>query len=358
MRLFIFLLTLPWWAHFAIAGGLVYWAWTQTGEGTAKIDLIEAAIERPAPPVTSMMTGKAPLTREVPEVVLRAQVDTNLTTELVQRTNGVVTSRHAMYVLVATDADQTPEDVEGLIVVPMRQKDALIQFFMRNTVGTGSVGPIVEIPGAIRSYHVETNHVHKALREHGYDTAVGEFYLTPFIDGREAGLRALAAKETEQVMMLYLIAAGFFAVGLVRMIFGRVLKSSERSRPGLAPSDAADALSRAPAPEPAVYGILTPEEEAALTPLQRIKRRQALGAAGGVAAPAGAADVASPKPGPADRSMGLRPAKPPRFSALGPSTPSKTTAKDGYDSSPIKSTRRRSRKADPFDRLAQEAGRG
>ena len=231
----------------------------------------------PAPDVTALQPGVRPPTGEVAEVVLRAQIDTDMTTELVQRNNGVVTSRHLMYVLVAETAAATPEDVQGLIIVPKSQQDRLVEFLVSNTRGFGGVGPVVELPGWVDTSHGKGTHADDALNEQGHDRASNVFYLEPFLDGREVGLRAQAAGATEATLLLYLIAAGVAAIGLVKFGFSRMGRSSRGPKMDVATAQAI--LNDPPSPpQPGVYAALTPEEEAQLTPLQRIKRRETLGA--------------------------------------------------------------------------------
>lgn len=356
MRLLMLFLSLPWWLHMALAGGLAYWTWTGAGERSADAAVIEAAIERPAPDVTAMMSGKRPQTGEVPEVVLRAQVNTDLTTQLIQRKNGIVTSRHLMYVLVATDTDQMPNAVDGLIILPMSQQDALVEFLVQNTVDWGAVGPIVELPGAIKSYDGKVSHARSALADHNLELAADEFYFTPFLDGREAGLRALAAKETKTTFVYFLVAFGVFVIGVARLFMDRLGKREDRNRPRMTPEATQAVLTRTEtAAEPAIYGVLTPEEEAALTPLQRIKRRQALGDAG--AAGAASTTAIAVDPVASARVEPTQSVSKSRFQTLSPAATSGVTRKDRFGSGPIKSTRRRGRKADPFDRLADDAAR-
>ena len=336
MRLLILFLSLPWWLFFPMAGGVAWLAYDGQGGRSARAADIEAQIAAPPPQVENMVAEGMPTAAGPREVMLRAQVDTSLTTELVQRNNGIVTSRHLMYALVAAEASETPHAVQGLIIVPMSQQDALVEFLVTNTAGWGAVGPIVKLPGWVSTSNGKSSHALNALSDQGHTTAAGEFYLTPFLEGREAGLRAQAAKATQATLVLYLVAAGIAAIGLAKLVITRIgaAKGSRYTR--LTPQQAQEVLTQpAAAPEPGVYAALTPEEEAALTPLQRIKRRQALE----VAAPQ---PTHVPKKGPAG--FGLRRAKSPMMKPAG-------------DGGPIRSTRRRGRAMDPFDKLAEEAAR-
>ena len=172
MRLLILFLSLPWWLYFPMAGGVAWYAYDSSAARNASAAEVEAAIAAPPPATVNMTAGIPPRTGPVPEVSLRAQVDTDRTTELVQRTNGVVTSRHIMYVLVAAEATVTPEAVEGLIILPMHRQEALVEYLVENSVGFGPVGPIVKIDGLLGSSGGKASHAREALEEQGADHVV------------------------------------------------------------------------------------------------------------------------------------------------------------------------------------------
>lgn len=353
MRLLELFMSLPWWAYFLLAGGVGWFAYDGYAEEAAKAAEITAALEAPAPPVTDYNFGQTPGSDSaVPEVVLRAQIDTDRTTELVKRTNGIVTGRHIMYVLLPPDVGETPETLAGFIVVRASDKDALVEYFLDHTVGFGPVGPLVELPGWVNARHAKSTHVASALREQGFDRASSDFYLTPFINGRKAGLTAQATKATETTLFLVLAAFALALFGAAKralVVFGR---RASNQAPTLSEFEKATILNTAPEEGPGVYELLTPEEEAALTPLERIKRRQALGATARTAAPTAPVMPAAPPAAPAApkaRRFG--------FGRKSGPAPKPAPKGDGFDDGPIQSTRRSAAKRDPFARLAEEAAR-
>ena len=331
MRLVSFLLSLPWWSYLIVAAGLV-WAGqavkVMQDEYAAKLD---AALAAPAPAPVALSPAVVYESGAVNEVRLRAQIDTEQTTELVTRTNGVVTKRRIMWALVPPEAVETPRLIRAFVLIAPDDEDVMFDHAMAHVVGFGALGPIVELPGVIDNYSSEADadHINDALNSRDLARAGDTIYLEPFLDGREAGLVALRDRALGQNTDFRIAAAVIAAFGLLKLVAKRIGGRPAPAAPP-APAGAAAPLRQTPAPAAEVSGA----ELAGMTPLERIRLCEAA-AAQPAAAPA-APVVPQVKTGLFGR---------------------RTAASDNDPRSPIRSRSRRRRKADPFEKLAEEVAR-
>lgn len=331
MRLFALLLSLPWWSYLAVAAAILWLGNEAQVQRDAYAAKVEVALAGPAPAVVDLSPAVLHTPGEVNEVALRMQVATDETTELIERANGVTTSRRYMYVFVPPYAEALPDRLRTFAVINPLYDEAFIDLMMANTVGFGTVGPIVELSGVLEDYSSSASHIDQALEERGLDRALNEIYLEPFLNGREAGLAALHRQAAGQERGFWMVAAFVAAFGLLKFAITRA--GRRRTAAPVAPpmgsagitAPDAPAAPNAPAPQ---MPRMSEEEMAALSPLQRIRLREA-----------GQTQVLASQP------------ETTKTGFLGHGS----GKSDHVTQSPIR--RRKGRKADPFDKLAQEAAR-
>lgn len=195
MNLLITILRFPWWVHLAIAGLIFYVGYTMQGDvKQAQADL-EIALASDAPAAT-------PLEQFQPdshiglldEGRVLAQINTDYNYRLINKTNGVTTSETAMYVLFDGDADAGAETVKAVIMVAPRNVDAFADWAMENFVGVGTMGFVYDFHGRFSSSHGKSSLARDALRDEGLTPASNMQFISPYLEGREAGLQKAASR--------------------------------------------------------------------------------------------------------------------------------------------------------------------
>ena len=182
---------MPWYGYLVLAVGAGYLGVSSSESSQERADLIQAAIERDAPEVTSIANYTHPKTKFA-EARLRAQWVTSHNTELVRRTNGIRTSTSFMIVFADPDAVQEPEEYRAFMILSQQEWDNIQEWILQKMVNIGPLGPVIEVTGEISRSSHKSSHARDALENQGSAMATDEFYIQPYYDGREAGLQALA----------------------------------------------------------------------------------------------------------------------------------------------------------------------
>ncbi|MEM1237806.1 MAG: hypothetical protein AAGI10_12605 [Pseudomonadota bacterium] len=292
MNLFIAILRFPWWVHLAIAGLIVYFGFSmQEDVEQAKMDL-QAALEADAPEATPLhLFQPASNVGLLKEGRILAQINTDYNYRLINKTNGVTTSETAMYVLFGPDADGTATNVQAVVMVAPGEVDAFADWVTERIDNFGNIGLVYDIHGRFSSSHGKSTLARDALRDEGLTPASNLQFITPYLEGREAGLEKAASQSEGSQWIIYLIAASFAMLGFAKFAFGRSIgrkrggggRGAKRPQPDpLAPVD----TSQRPVPLMAEPG--TPET--AWANMQTGQRENPLNAliADGNAAPAAA----------------------------------------------------------------------
>lgn len=335
VRLFLLFLMLPWWAYVPVAAGVVWLG--EKAHTTSQAAQAEraAAIAAGMPSVVDLSAfSKADHIGLAGEVHVQGWINSAYNYTLVERTNGVKTDENFLFMLFGSDQGHDAKMVRAAIVMNERERDAFIDKFPDFIVGaTRSGGPMFAINGTADWFSLESSMVEGAIADEGLQMSPEFIYLTPFLQGRDIGLRGTGSPSDTR-MTFWLIAAGIAMFGVVKRFMGQMGQPARKADGSLdlgtsftprAPGGTDPAISRDYAfqakKQPVGYsGALDPN-----SPLGRIAAAQA------------ARDAAQHEAQPSK-------AKPARAARV--------------RTKPLRAKARRGKaapKVDPLDRLAQEA---
>ncbi|MGL4236439.1 LPXTG cell wall anchor domain-containing protein [Tabrizicola sp.] len=230
MRFIIsFLFFTPFWMQFLIAGGFVYLGFDQRQETEAARTELLARLEEPPPATVPIADFQPEATGEAPrEFSVSAQFASEHNTRLVVTDKGKTVDEDLMIVLVDPDAAADETIARAAIVFEPEQKDAMVGWLTANMTGEGGAGPVVTVTGLVTSSS-KGSHVSDALRDQGMMKASDFFYVQPFIDGREAGLKAqIETTKRLDGSALFGIAGILALIGIAKLMFGRANSAATR----------------------------------------------------------------------------------------------------------------------------------
>ncbi|MEM7242259.1 MAG: hypothetical protein AAF429_08745 [Pseudomonadota bacterium] len=183
---------MPWYGYLLLAIGAGYLGMTMAEDSQKRAALIEAAIAQDAPQQLSLADYTHPETKFA-EANLRMQWVPARNTELVKRRNGVRTDTNFMVAFTDVDAVQEPDTYRALMILDKKEWDKMEDWLTESVVGFGALGPIVEVMGVVSRRDGESSHARDALKNKGKAMASDKIFITPYFEGREAGLQNLAA---------------------------------------------------------------------------------------------------------------------------------------------------------------------
>ncbi|WP_281842559.1 hypothetical protein [Sinisalibacter aestuarii] len=257
---------LPWWAFFPVAGGVVW-----LGEKAYSVALEaeaekQAALDAGIPAAVDLGAFDRETDRHrAGEVHVRGWIDTDLNYELVQRTNGVPTSRRYMYMLFGEADPAGSPVVRAAMVLTGDEQETFVDGLDRWMVDFGAQGFIFQINGFGETSVTLGGLARDAIEDEGLRTSEDFIFVEPFFEGREAALAPHGVPQKSR-MIFWAVAAGVALIGVVKRRFG---KSAGRKPRNLTETKAAPAMPPLPPATPLASGI-SPD-----TPLGRIAARNA-----------------------------------------------------------------------------------
>ena len=233
MNLLIAILRFPWWVHFAIAGLVFYGGHSmQDSVKQAQADLeIALAAEAPDAVPLEFFEPSSDIGL-LKEGRVLAQINTDYNYRLINKTNGVTTSETAMYVLFGQDADENETNVQAVVMVAPRNVDAFADWAMESFAGIGSMGFVYDFHGRFSSSHGKSSLARDALRDEGLTPAPNMQFISPYLEGREAGLQKAASGSEGSQTIVYAIALAFVLLGVAKLVFSRAFGSKRRGNGG------------------------------------------------------------------------------------------------------------------------------
>ncbi|MEM9350833.1 MAG: hypothetical protein AAGA47_11260 [Pseudomonadota bacterium] len=256
MRFVIFIIGLPWWVLMALGALTAYGGFALNKSVAERGVELEAALAAEAPAAVPLHLHNETNVGAFDESRVIAQIDFDENVRLVERTNGVKTKETAMYVLFGPDADEDAQIIKAVIMVGSRRVDAFADWASGRLTGAGERGFTYDIHGEFDTYHSQSSHAAEVLEERGFIVPSDIYFITPYINGREGGLRHSARGTGDMQMLAFGLAAGLFLLGLVKFLFTRGTKRSPQKpmREPFAPETASPA-----APSLAAQPVETPK---------------------------------------------------------------------------------------------------
>ncbi|MEL6609781.1 MAG: hypothetical protein AAFO93_12800 [Pseudomonadota bacterium] len=250
MNLIIYILRAPWWCQFLFAGLIAWAGYAMNDKVAADQEALAVALASPEPEAVTL-NAHMENPRELPlrEGRVVAQIATEYNYRLIERTNGVKTDESRMFVLFDPSASEDAKVVSAVIILKPRQVDAFSDWAVSRMVGFGAFGATFDFHGSFKSSHSDSGLARDAMDEAGLTPTAGMVYITPYLEGREAGLEATAANLEAGQYTFYIIAAVFAAYGVFRLVLMRSLAGiSGGRRRGPAPLAPVTTAGRTPAP--------------------------------------------------------------------------------------------------------------
>lgn len=253
-RLFLLILMAPFWVHFLLAAGVITFGHHQHDlEAIGYAEKLRLAEASPPDmmPITAF-TSDAPRTRPV-EVNLRAQIAIQHNVQLVKTRKGKTVGERSMYILVAPDAVDGDKTAYGAVVLDPSQVDDFVAWVMQTQLmgeGTGNsqgvMGPVLNFSGLI-DWPADQSHIREAIINQGLTPAKKLIFVTPFLNGRAAGLAITKRDEPLNLIYTYYFAGFFVLMGVLRF----ALRLRKRAKPAAASAPLAS-VAAAPATAPQV----------------------------------------------------------------------------------------------------------
>lgn len=149
------------------------------------------------------------------EARVLAQMDLEATTRLIKKTNGITTSEEVMFVLLASDAGAETRRARAVMLVDPDDEDRFREWLLARAVGFGARGPLVMVEGVVSQSG--SSLTAEALEDRGYDRGGPDFYITPFLDGRVAGLQATARERAVLIWGIFALAGVFVLIAAAKL---------------------------------------------------------------------------------------------------------------------------------------------
>jgi hypothetical protein len=274
-RLLVLFFLMPWWAYVPASLG-VLWLGERVYEQALETEAEKvAALEAPAPELTDIGTFDSD--RDIhaaDEVNIVALIDHDLDYELVERTNGVPTTRRHLYMLFGAD-EFGSKVVRGALMLDKGEEAAFIDGKADEwAVGATADYWVYAFNGFAKRAVKLDEMVDDAIAEQGLTKAEDFIFIAPFFEGREAALAAHGVPDqTRQVF--WGIAAFVALIGVVKRV------KSVRAQPARDAEDEVDLTGLGPAqaePEPEIYAATAAAYAAPAgvdddTPIGRLARR-------------------------------------------------------------------------------------
>ena len=225
MNLISFLIRLPWFAYLAIAGGVVWLGMQSAGGAEERAAQIQAAIDAGPPAAVDLDAYAHPGTKFA-EGTFRAQIVTDETTRLVDRTNGIKTGEDIMVVLADPEAAAGLKQFRGIMILSTTEFDQFTDWVIDHAVDFGPLGPVVEFTGSVSKSDGEASHARDAIENHGGTVASDVVYVSPYItQTREEGLAAALTRAEQTQGNMNGIAAFIALFGIGKLLVGRRIRS-------------------------------------------------------------------------------------------------------------------------------------
>ena len=230
MYFFMMLFRGPFWIQFILAAGLVWLGIFIQNDETNRL-AARAALLKQAPPATISIADAHPgkPSRVPVELALTAQISTEHNTRLITKTNFIKTGESQLYVLVDPSPGADPNVAKAAIVIDPDDREAFVAWVIENTTDMASDHPITTINGLLE-HSSSDSHAREAMQKQGMTIAPGLFFIEPFFRGREAALTANTGSGTQIAWPIFLVAAVFALIGLVKA------KSPRRPKPDPMPA--------------------------------------------------------------------------------------------------------------------------
>lgn len=216
-RFFLFLLMLPWWLYFPLAGGVV-WLGEHVYESALQDEAERklALAEGPPAPVDAALFDRERDAGAANEVNISGWVNFDYNYELIRKRNGITTGRAFMYVLFGEQDGPESRTPRMVIVMKPEEKDAFVEKLDEYVTGFAAQGPILTVNGTLGSNGF-LSLVNDALRDEGLATG-NVVTVEPFVYGREAALSVEGVPEqTRYAFWLGAAVVALFGLGRFAM---------------------------------------------------------------------------------------------------------------------------------------------
>ncbi|MGH1370262.1 MAG: hypothetical protein ACRBCL_16755 [Maritimibacter sp.] len=230
-RLFVlFFLMLPWWAFFPIAAGVGWLAEKAHTSAQEKEAVRYEALQNGPPPAVDLSefqydqhVGLAD------EVNIVGWINTDYNYTLVERTNGLKTDEHFLYMLFGSEQGRDAKIVRAAMVMSEKQVDQFVEKLDDFVIGVSFFAdPKFAFNGTASTYSSEGTMVRDAIADEGLQRADDFFYLTPFLNGREVDLYR-ASRPNDVRLTMWLVALGIALFGVVKRFFKKAERAGRKT---------------------------------------------------------------------------------------------------------------------------------
>ncbi|MCI2399688.1 hypothetical protein [Aliiroseovarius subalbicans] len=279
-RVIAFLIMMPWWLYFPLAGGVGYLgelAYQSALETEAER---ATALESPMPDVVDLSDfSRTHHISDAKEVHVSGWINYDYNTNLIERTNLVKTGNHYLYVLFGSE-DQAASKVARAALILTKSEWENFSENLYDYVDLPKLEverPFFRFNGFAKHTHPADDHAYEVMEKNGLTRASGFVILDPFWQGREAALAPRGVPMRER-MIFWLIGAGIALIGIVKLVFKRGM-NGKRTKPdpfangpiaGTAPVESAAKAQSSFAPQtPTMADSITDD-----SPLGRLNQRR------------------------------------------------------------------------------------
>lgn len=274
-RLFVLFFVLPWWAYVPASIG-VLWLGERVYEQALEIEAEKvAALETAVPdPVDIAEFDRDRDIHAADEVHVSGRINTDLNYNLTEGINGIpIRTRHMYMMFGASDPSEAPE-VRAALVLSAAERDVFverIEEFIAEFTDSGVF--IFAFNGFADTTSSMDRMAAEVIKEQGLTKAEDFIYIEPFFEGREAALSRRGIPPDQSRYIGWAIAAVVALIGVVKRVRSVRARASESAQEALEPVEVEPYT-----PVPA-QTFTVPEGVSEDTPLGRLARRNASGAA-------------------------------------------------------------------------------
>jgi hypothetical protein len=229
MRELFSIFLLPFWVFFIAAFGVGYLTFHMIADERETLAEVVIALEQPVPaPVDLSVFDKKADKGLADEVHVQGWFNTDYSTRLIKKKNGVTTSKRVLMVLFGTSDTDEATEVKAAMVLTEAEHDRFVDEQMDYVSDYGRFAPIFQFNGRARPSASHSGLAHKAMKRDGLTLSPNFFFIDPYWDGREAGLTDRGADVATMQVMGYGFAAFLLLIGFIKLQRRRSRKAKQK----------------------------------------------------------------------------------------------------------------------------------